>query len=145
MDYPHRNQRGSTLHHEEESLLSATVGGESTQHPNPGPAEKMGFTRGQVVQELGWDNDTDDDLRIAIEDALDADMVDGDYGNVVESVLLWWRDEDGDQIFIQGHGSPGVYARAYLEGMPCPTPCCTSWRNLDSWVSVSRPSRKARA
>ena len=22
----------------------------------------------------------------------------------------------GDQIYIQGHGSPGVYARAYLEG-----------------------------
>jgi pyruvate dehydrogenase E1 component len=24
--------------------------------------------------------------------------------------------ESGDQIFIQGHGSPGIYARAYLEG-----------------------------
>lgn len=78
--------------------MSATVGGESTQHQSPGPAEKMGFTRGQVVQELGWDNDTDDDLRIAIEDHLDADMVDGDYGNVVEAVVLWWREEDGDLV-----------------------------------------------
>ena len=25
-------------------------------------------------------------------------MVDGDYGNVVDSVLLWWRDEDGDLV-----------------------------------------------
>ncbi|QCX29226.1 DUF3052 domain-containing protein [Nocardioides jishulii] len=58
----------------------------------------MGFTPGQVVQELGWDNDTDDDLRIAIEDLLDADLVDGDYGNVVEAVVLWWRDEDGDLV-----------------------------------------------
>jgi hypothetical protein len=33
-----------------------------------------------VVQELGWDSDTDDELRVAIEDALDSDMVDGDYG-----------------------------------------------------------------
>src|SRR3954468_10730668 len=24
--------------------------------------------------------------------------------------------ESGDQVFFQGHGSPGVYARAYLEG-----------------------------
>jgi pyruvate dehydrogenase E1 component len=24
--------------------------------------------------------------------------------------------ESGDQVFIQGHGSPGIYARAYLEG-----------------------------
>ena len=51
-----------------------------------------------VVQELGWDNDTDDDLRVAIEDTIDADMVDGDYGNVVDAVVLWWRDEDGDLV-----------------------------------------------
>jgi hypothetical protein len=48
-----------------------------------------------VVQELGWDEDVDDGLRMAIEDAIDADMVDGDYGNVVDSVVLWWRDVDG--------------------------------------------------
>jgi hypothetical protein len=51
-----------------------------------------------VVQELGWDSDTDDDLRIAIEDAIDADMVDGDYGNVVDAVMLWWRNDDGDLV-----------------------------------------------
>ncbi|WP_181311414.1 DUF3052 domain-containing protein [Nocardioides campestrisoli] len=56
----------------------------------------MGFKPGLVVQELGWDQDTDDDLRIAIEDCIDADMVDGDYGNVVDAVVLWWRDDDGD-------------------------------------------------
>jgi len=77
--------------------LSATVGGESTQNPS-GPAAKLGFKPGQVVQELGWDNDTDDELRIAIEDAIDADMVDGDHGNVVDAVVLWWRAEDGDLV-----------------------------------------------
>jgi hypothetical protein len=51
-----------------------------------------------VVQELGWDSDSDDDLRVAIENALDSDMVDGDYGNVVDAVLLWWRDDDGDLV-----------------------------------------------
>jgi hypothetical protein len=61
-------------------------------------ADRLGLTAGMVVQELGWDNDTDDDLRIAIEDAIDADMVDADYGNVVDAVLLWWRDEDGDLV-----------------------------------------------
>jgi hypothetical protein len=49
-----------------------------------------------VVQELGWDNDADDALREAIENAIDADMVDGDYGNVVDAVVLWWRRDDGD-------------------------------------------------
>lgn len=51
-----------------------------------------------VIQEFGWDNDTDDELRVAIENAIDADMVDGDYGNVVDAVLLWWRNQDGDLV-----------------------------------------------
>ncbi len=63
-----------------------------------GPAERMGLKPGMVVQELGWDNDTDDDLRVALEDAIDGDMVDGDYGNVVDAVLLWWRADDGDLV-----------------------------------------------
>src|SRR5689334_19814762 len=59
---------------------------------------RLGLTKGAVVQELGWDEDTDDSLRMAIEDAIDADMVDSGYGNVVEAVLLWWRDDDGDLV-----------------------------------------------
>lgn len=61
-----------------------------------GPADRLGIKPGMVVQELGWDGDTDDELRASIEDAIDGDMVDGDYGNVVDTVILWWRDEDGD-------------------------------------------------
>ncbi len=80
--------------------MSSTAGGGTTQTgtAQTGPAERLGLTNGMVVQELGWDNDTDDALRVAIEDAIDADMVDGDYGNVVDAVLLWWRDEDGDLV-----------------------------------------------
>ncbi|WP_201931525.1 DUF3052 domain-containing protein [Nocardioides donggukensis] len=51
-----------------------------------------------VIQELGWDDDVDDELRVAIEDTIDADLVDGEYGNVVEAVVLWWRDDDGDLV-----------------------------------------------
>jgi hypothetical protein len=75
--------------------VSSTAGGGTTQ---TGPAERLGFKPGMVIQELGWDNDTDDDLRVSIEDLIDADMVDGDYGNVVDAVLLWWREEDGDLV-----------------------------------------------
>ena len=70
--------------------------GDSAQATSAG--DRLGLTPGMVVQELGWDNDTDDDLRVAIEDVIDADMVDGDYGNVVDAVLLWWRDDDGDLV-----------------------------------------------
>ena len=80
--------------------MSSTAGSGSVQSAGPGegPAARLGLTPGMVVQELGWDSDTDDDLRVAIEDAIDADMVDGDHGNVVDCVLLWWRDEDGDLV-----------------------------------------------
>jgi len=75
--------------------VSSTAGGGTAP---TGPVDRLGFTPGMVVQELGWDEDTDDALRIAIEDAIDGDMVDGDYGNVVEAVVLWWRDDDGDLV-----------------------------------------------
>ncbi len=80
--------------------MSSTAGSGSVQSAGPGegPAARLGLTSGMVVQELGWDSDTDDDLRIAIADAIDADRVDGDYGNVVDVVVLWWRAEDGDLV-----------------------------------------------
>ena len=77
--------------------MSATAGGhEGTATLKTG--ERLGFTTGTVVQELNWDQDVDDALRVAIEDTIDADMVDGDYGNVVDSVVMWWRDGDGDLV-----------------------------------------------
>jgi DUF3052 family protein len=77
--------------------VSGTVGEGSTQTAS-NPAARLGITPGMVVQELGWDEDTDDDLRRAIEDTIDADMVDADYGNVVDAVILWWRADDGDLV-----------------------------------------------
>ena len=73
--------------------MSATAGG--AEH---GPASRFGFQPGMVVQELGWDNDVDDDLRADIEAQLGAPLVDDQYGDVVDAVLLWWRDDDGDLV-----------------------------------------------
>lgn len=81
----------------EDSNLSATSGGpEGAGTQTIG--DQLGLAPGMVVQELGWDEDVDDSLRIEIEDTIDADLVDGDYGNVVDAVILWWRDEDGDLV-----------------------------------------------
>ncbi|HET7691220.1 MAG TPA: DUF3052 domain-containing protein [Nocardioidaceae bacterium] len=74
--------------------MSATPGGAEVQDAGT----KLGLKAEMVVQELGWDEDVDDELRMQIENAIDGDMVDGDYGNVVEAVLLWWRDDDGDLV-----------------------------------------------
>ena len=58
---------------------------------------KLGLSSGLVVQELGWDEDVDDDLRIAIEDAIDGELVE-EAMEAVDVVLLWWRDDDGDLV-----------------------------------------------
>jgi hypothetical protein len=55
----------------------------------------MGFATGQLVQELGWDEDADEDLRSAIMDAIGEDLI-YDAVEAVDCVLLWWRDDDGD-------------------------------------------------
>lgn len=61
-------------------------------------AERLGFKPGMVVQELGWDEDVDESVRAEIEERLDADLVDGEYGDVVDAVILWWRNDDGDLV-----------------------------------------------
>lgn len=60
-------------------------------------AEKLGLSEGLVVQELGWDDDVDDDLRVAVEDAIDGELVE-EAMEAVDVVLLWWRDGDGDLV-----------------------------------------------
>jgi hypothetical protein len=71
--------------------LSPSAGGADVQL-----GERLGLKSGMVVQELGWDEDVDDSIREMIENTIEADMVDGNYGDVVELVVLWWRDDDGD-------------------------------------------------
>lgn len=59
-------------------------------------AVKLGIAPGWVVQEIGYDTDVDD----AITDAIEAvgQLVNEDFNDVVDAVLLWWRDQDGDLV-----------------------------------------------
>ncbi len=61
-------------------------------------AAKLGFKPDTVIQELGWDEDVDEELRSDIETETGNALVDGDFGDVVDGVLLWWRDGDGDLV-----------------------------------------------
>lgn len=63
-----------------------------------GPAGRFGLQPGMVVQELGWDEDVDEELRSGIESIVGGSLVDDEYGDVVDAVVLWWRDEDGDLV-----------------------------------------------
>ncbi|ACU96089.1 DUF3052 domain-containing protein [Saccharomonospora viridis] len=59
-------------------------------------AERLGIKPDMVVQELGWDEDVDEDVRAAIEEYIGGELLDEDADEVIDVVLLWWRDGDGD-------------------------------------------------
>ena len=61
-------------------------------------AGRMGLQQGQVVQDLGYDEDCDEDLRAAVQELMGTALVDEEYDDVVDVVLLWWRDDDGDLV-----------------------------------------------
>jgi hypothetical protein len=64
----------------------------------PRLADRLGIKPGQVVQELGYDDDCDEQLREEIAGLKDVELVDEDYDDVVDVVLMWWRDGDGDLV-----------------------------------------------
>lgn len=75
--------------------MSATADSAAGQH---GLADKLGIATGTVVQEIGWDDDADEELRQTIVAQCGQDLVDEDYDDVVDTVLMWWRDDDGDLV-----------------------------------------------
>jgi hypothetical protein len=61
-------------------------------------ASRLGLKAGQVVQEFGYDDDVDDELRTAIEELTGNKIADEDGEDVVDAVLYWWREDDGDLV-----------------------------------------------
>ena len=61
-------------------------------------AQRLGFASGQVVLELGYDDDCDEELRGAIAATLGTEMVAEDFQDIADVVVLWWREDDGDLV-----------------------------------------------
>lgn len=61
-------------------------------------ARRLGLQAGLTVQELGYDDDVDEDLRSGIEHVVESDLVDEDFDDVVDVVIMWWREDDGDLV-----------------------------------------------
>lgn len=59
-------------------------------------AGRLGFAAGQVVQEFGYGDDVDQELRSGIEEVIGSELVDEEFDEVTDGVVLWWRDDDGD-------------------------------------------------
>jgi hypothetical protein len=75
--------------------VSATAGQAQDQRDL---AERLGIKPGHVVQEIGYDDDCDETLRDSVVALEGTELVDEDYDDVVDGVLLWWRDGDGDLV-----------------------------------------------
>jgi hypothetical protein len=56
----------------------------------------MGLKRDMLVMEIGYDQDVDQALRDGIEDACGQQLLDEDSDEVVDVVLIWFREDDGD-------------------------------------------------
>jgi hypothetical protein len=63
-----------------------------------GPAGRLGLRAGQVVQEFGYDDDVDEDLRASVEALTGNELADEDGQDVVDAALYWWREDDGDLV-----------------------------------------------
>jgi hypothetical protein len=66
----------------------------------PGTAERLGLKPGMIIMESGYDDDADDTLREGIVAITGEDMEPEDTDEVVDVVLLWYRDGDGDLVDV---------------------------------------------
>ena len=78
--------------------MSATADHADGKNGVPNTASRLGLEAGWVVQEIGYDEDCDDQLRDAIREITGEEFVDEDTDEVVDAVLLWFREDDGDLV-----------------------------------------------
>ncbi|THV33906.1 DUF3052 domain-containing protein [Glycomyces buryatensis] len=62
-----------------------------------GIVQRLGLDGVEAVMELGFDTDVDATLRSAVVEAV-GELLDEDSDEIVDAVLLWCRDEDGDLV-----------------------------------------------
>lgn len=61
-------------------------------------ANRLGFANGDLILEMGAGPDCDEVLRSGISKITGTNFVEGKATEVVDGVILWWRDGDGDLV-----------------------------------------------
>ncbi len=56
----------------------------------------MGLKPGELVLELGGSSDSDQSLRSKISEITGTELIENQTTEVVDAVIIWWRDGDGD-------------------------------------------------
>jgi len=58
----------------------------------------MGLAKGDLVLEVGFDGGCDSTLRDEIRGITETAFIENTTTDVVDSVIIWWRDGDGDLV-----------------------------------------------
>jgi hypothetical protein len=58
----------------------------------------MGFAQGELILEIGYGPDCDDALRAEIQKIVGTTFLEDSTNEVVDAVLLWFREDDGDLV-----------------------------------------------
>jgi len=58
----------------------------------------MGFAKGELILEIGYGPDCDDALRADIAKIVGTTFLEGSTNEVVDAVLFWFREDDGDLV-----------------------------------------------
>jgi hypothetical protein len=58
----------------------------------------MGLAKGDLVLEVGFDGDCDSTLRDEIRGITQTELIENSTTDVVDAVIIWWRDGDGDLV-----------------------------------------------
>ena len=60
--------------------------------------ERLGLVPEELILEVGYDEDCDGELRHAIAAKTGSELRSGHVDEVVDAVILWWREGDGDLV-----------------------------------------------
>jgi hypothetical protein len=58
----------------------------------------MGIKKGDLILEVGHSDDSDIKLREQISEITGTEFLTGHIQDVVDAVIIWWRDGDGDLV-----------------------------------------------
>jgi len=95
---------------------SGTAPEKDRDQETPDWADLLCVTADDVIQEIGWDEDADSSISEALEDLIGSPLLEEGTDELVDVVLLWFREEDGDVVdgLVDATRSLGEDGRIWL-------------------------------
>lgn len=110
----------------------------------------MGIKKGDLILEVGRGDDCDTKVRDQISAITGSDFLDADSQEVVDAVIIWWRDGDGDLVdelmdsltYLSDHGAiwvltPKVNRVGHVEPSDIQDAAPTAGLSQTSTISVA--------